>query len=101
MNWFSDMYLTEFKQSERDIQLDTLAKKYHVLCEQYDRTVCTGPIQHGSVMPMNSHEGALVVRNARQVFKQIEQEASFFGIKGNELWDAIRKWDGDLSDVLI
>jgi hypothetical protein len=99
MNWFSDMYLTEFKQSERDIQLDTLAKKYHVLCEQYDRTVCTGPIQHGLIMPMSPHERALVVRNAKQVFKQIEQEASFFGISNGEMWKAICKWDGDLSDV--
>ena len=99
MNWFSDMYLADFEPSERDIQLDTLAKKYHVLCEQYDRTVCTGPILDGSIMPMNSRERGLIVRNARQIFNQIEQEASFFGIKGNELWKAICKWDGDLSDV--
>lgn len=25
MNWFSDVYRTDFKQSERNIQLDTLA----------------------------------------------------------------------------
>lgn len=101
MNWFNDMYLTDFKQSERDIQLDTLAKKYHVLCEQYDRTVCTGPIQHGLIMPMSPHERGQVIHNANRVRKQIVQEASFFGISHDEIWDAIRKWDGDLSDVLI
>lgn len=60
-NW-SDEYLCSFEPSERDRCLCELAKRYHEVTEAYDRTVCTGPIRDGSILPANPDEMVLINR---------------------------------------
>ena len=55
--------------------LDMLSREYHLRCESYDRTVCTGSLdQHGDIRPANGHELALVNRNARNVIEALMSE---------------------------
>lgn len=82
-------YLCEWKPTERDRKMDELAKRYHTECEAYDRTVCTGPVCHGSIMPATYREMALVNLNARSVRKRIEEEARVECITREELAQAI------------
>ncbi len=84
----------EWKPTERDQRLHELATRYHVECETYDRTVCTGPIREDSIMPATPHEMALINRNAHAVRKRIEEEAQREGIGREELARAISKWHG-------
>jgi hypothetical protein len=60
---YRDLYLCTFKPTPRT-QLDELAAEYHERCEAYDRTVCTGPIIRGEIMPANWCERELINRNA-------------------------------------
>lgn len=71
-----------------------LAREYNDRTEAYDRTVCTGPITHGEIRPMNHHELALINRNALKVRREIEDRAMRErGIDRIELIKAIRKHD--------
>ena len=79
----------EWQPTERDNRLHELATRYHTECEAYDRTVCTGPIRDGSVMPIGPHELALVNRNAIRVRKQIMAEAEQHGISQQDMARAI------------
>lgn len=63
-----------FQHSERDQQLHQVAERYLRESEAYDRTVCTGPIRHGVVMPATSHERALISRNAQQLMDTLCRE---------------------------
>ena len=59
-----------------DAQLYARVKAYYDDCEAYDRTVCTGPIIHGSIMPANPRELGLINRYASQRLKQLKDETS-------------------------
>lgn len=63
-------YLQDFEPTEKDIYLWNLAKKYYLDCERYDRTVCTGRIIDGSVMPASPYQAGLVVANALMVLRE-------------------------------
>lgn len=82
-------YEQEWQPTEQDLKCVELAERYHHETEAYDRTVCSGPIQHGSVMPIGPHELALVNRNAIKVRKQIMAEAAAHGISAQEMARAI------------
>ena len=89
---------SEFEQvwvhSERDKRLHNLATRYHTECEAYDRTVCTGPIRHGEIMPLTSRELALVNQNAQVVKRRLRDEGLQHGITVDELHRAISHWRG-------
>ena len=85
----------EFVPTERDKVIHELATRYHVLCESYDRTVCTGPIRNGSIMPASGHEMRMINKNARHVRKLVEDDALIKGVGRKELWRAIGNWKGD------
>ncbi|WP_167492548.1 hypothetical protein [Pseudomonas leptonychotis] len=74
MNEFHALYQCTFQPSERDQQLRSVAERYVQESEAYDRTVCTGPIRHGWVMPGTSHEHALISRNAQQLMDALCRE---------------------------
>ena len=57
-------YEQEWRPTEQERKAAELAERYHRETEAYDRTVCSGPIRDGSVMPIGPHEMALVNRNA-------------------------------------
>lgn len=79
---------SEFEQecqpSDAEIALRELARRYHADCEAYDRTVCTGPIRHGSVMPAHFREAYLVGRNASQVRRRLALQAHALGFTDAE-----------------
>lgn len=66
-----------------------LAKEYHDRCEAYDRTVCTGPIQDGAIMPANTCQFALINIHASAVRADIICRARVAGIKAKEMQQAI------------
>lgn len=69
--------------------LRDLALRYHSECEAYDRTVCTGPIRNGEILPTTIQEVALVSRNARKVFSDLAQLAHIAGFSHRDLWKEI------------
>ena len=84
-----DIFSCEWTPSEQDNRLYELAKRYHEEAEAYDRTVCTGPVMHGSVMPFDHRELALVNGYAWRLRKQIMTEAAAHGINAQDMARAI------------
>lgn len=82
-------YEQEWQQTDQERKAAELAERYHRETEAYDRTVCTGPIRDGSVMPIGPHELALVNRNAIKVRAQIMAEATAAGISAEDMRRAI------------
>src|SRR3989337_3905382 len=74
-----DEYQCEWKPTERDLKMGALAQRYHAEAEAFDRTVCTGPIREGSILPANPREMAAISRNANTLRKQIMTQAAPFG----------------------
>ena len=79
----------EWTPTEKENKLQELALRYHAETEAYDRTVCTGPIVHGSIQPYGGRQTVLINQNAQQVFQRIEAEAARHDISRAELWRAI------------
>ncbi len=94
---FREQYFCEFEHTEQDIKLEALAARYHRECEAYDRSVCTGPIIDGYIMPATTSEIGLINRNAHKVRQSVEAQARLDGIGRNELQQAIGRWDGPLN----
>jgi hypothetical protein len=76
----SDIFTQEWAPTEHARKAHELAERYHRETEEYDRTVCTGPIRDGSIMPRDYREFGLVNRNAHKVRRQIMEEAAQAGI---------------------
>jgi hypothetical protein len=89
MNEFRIQHECEFRVSELEIKAAELAERYHRETEAYDRTVCTGPIRDGSIVPINQSQFVLVNRNAHKVRKQIMCEAKQYGIDPQDMARAI------------
>jgi hypothetical protein len=49
---YRKQYEQEWQSTARELKCLELAERYHRETEAYDRTVCTGPIRDGSVMPI-------------------------------------------------
>ena len=96
-----DEYNCDWQQTERDKQLHELATRYHTECETYDRTICTGLVRDGGIMPATSHELILINRNASAVRKKLNEEAVLSRITPEELGFAIRKWRGSAPNNKI
>jgi len=73
MNRFTDLHMCDFTLTERDQLLQSIAEQYVRETEAYDRTVCTGPIRHGSIVPVTSRQRALVSRNAQELMTSLCQ----------------------------
>lgn len=78
-------------QDEHSIKLRQLARQYIEGCEAYDRTVCTGPIERGAIMPRTSEEWALVRSNAHIAAEQLRRQAKDMGISAKEFNLALMK----------
>jgi len=74
------------------LELQALAEEYHRRTEEYDRTVCTGPIRNGGIMPATSREHGLIEQNARNVFKELARRAAAIGIWRRQLHYAISNY---------
>ena len=90
---FKDQYLGNWEPSESDAIKHQLAKRYHELTENYDRTVCTGPIMNGSIRPANHYQLAAINRNATKVRGMIMTEADREGISREEMRRTISRFD--------
>ena len=88
---YRKQYEQEWRPTERERKAAELAARYHSETDAYDRTVCTGPIRDGSVMPIGQHEMALVNRNAIKVREQIMHEAARHGISRQDMARAISR----------
>ena len=71
MQQFAHQYQCEFHITPAAAHLRQVAEQYIRDTEAYDRTVCTGPIISGEIMPATPHEHALISRNADQLFKRL------------------------------
>jgi hypothetical protein len=78
-------------QSEHQIKLRQLARQYVEECEAYDRTVCTGPIERGAIMPRTSEEWALSRSNAHIAAEQLRRQAKDMGISAKDFNLALMK----------
>ncbi|WP_350614643.1 hypothetical protein [Pseudomonas sp. HY7a-MNA-CIBAN-0227] len=68
---FANLYQSDFTPTESERRLSAAAEQYIAETEAYDRTVCTGPIKHGAIMPASSHEFVLVNRNAMRTMDRL------------------------------
>lgn len=50
-----------------------LAVEYYRRTEAYDRSVCTGPVRDGEILPSSHHELALINRNALAVLRELQE----------------------------
>jgi hypothetical protein len=85
---FQRMYYCS-PMSDADISLNELAMKYHEQTERYDRSVCSGPIVDGAIMPANGRERAAINRNAAKVRDALCVEAMRLGFGKREWQSAI------------
>jgi len=75
---FKHEYMCTFAISEKEKTLNELAIRYRDECEAYDKTVCTGGMKYGEIMPSNPSEMRLIDKNARNVLKKLlESEVAF------------------------
>lgn len=88
--------LAEGRRWVVNASLRELAKEYDRRTEEYDRTVCTGPIKDNAIMPMHPGEYALIQANARRVLAEMIERAAAIGYSRAELFDAIceNRYDG-------
>lgn len=68
---FANLYQGDFSLTESERRLSAATEQYIAETEAYDRTVCTGPIFKGSIMPTNSHERGLANRNAMRAMDRL------------------------------
>lgn len=71
-----------------------IARQYSIETERFDRTVCTGPLLRGSIIPSAPHEHASINRNAGQVAKKWRHEADRLGISWNDVKRAMQVYEG-------
>lgn len=82
---FEQLYVTELRSA-----LDDLADEYPRRCEAFDRTVCTGPMRDGCIMPATPRKMAIISRHACEVRAEMRQRAVGEGCTAGELDRAIR-----------
>lgn len=77
------------KLSANQAWLEKLARAYIKRVEDYDRTVCTGPVTRLGIMPVGVHEQGLVNANAREVGDKLRAAALLRGFAAHEFRDAV------------
>lgn len=75
--------------SVEERKLQELAREYHTRTEAYDRTVCTGPILHGAIMPSTPHERRLINNNAELVRDELGAKAALLGFTQQQWREAL------------
>ena len=89
---FKREYLCEFTPNPNERALYEIAKRYHEVTEAYDRTVCTGPIVKGLILPESHYQVVAINRHARQVFNDLFHGAESLGITRAEMQEAVGKY---------
>lgn len=91
---FEKDYLGEWNPSSKEEYLYNIAHQYHIETEQYDRTVCTGPIgKGGGVLPSSGLELAKINGHARDLLITLQDKAwREFGIPKADVVGAISRY---------
>lgn len=79
------------QETDDERKLRELAEEYHRRTEAYDRTICTGPIKRGAIMPANGWEASQINRHAIGVRDALEAGALKLGFTPKQWRDAIRR----------
>lgn len=88
---FNRQYMGTFEISEKDIELQNIAKQYHDACDKYDDHVCTGWSHSDNCsMPVNNRQLQLVNRNAQLVRLRLVRENQQF--TSDEIRKAISRY---------
>lgn len=74
-----------------DERLFALGHEYHNRCETYDRTICSGPVRDGGIMPMTSRELGLINRHALAISKEIIARGERMGFTKAQIQEAIAR----------
>lgn len=91
-NYASD-YLGVWELGEDEKNLIELSKKYHKLCDDFDKRICTGKSEYDdSPMPATPWQRHAVTRNASQVLTEICCFGESVGLKRNEIIEYIRNY---------
>lgn len=90
------MFYTEtmgipWTETNSERKLRELAEEYYRRTEDFDRTVCSGPIVRGCIMPANGREVSLINRYARLVNDELKAEAAKLGFSFQEWHEVKRK----------
>ena len=72
-----------------EIAARELAEDYHRVTEEFDRSVCTGPIVNGSIRPACTYEIAKINRFARQAYAHRLEGAIQAGATRKQFHDAV------------
>ncbi len=78
-----------YTPSKEEIRLRELAEEYHKTCEDYDRTICTGPIKDGAILPATGEEAAAINRHATAVRNGLFRRAQELGFDRQQWMEAI------------
>jgi hypothetical protein len=88
MKDFEKLYFCTFEPSAHDQRLHDIATEYHKVCEEYNKTVCSGKSKHDDCsMPVNCQELRLVNWNANMVMSRLINQNQ--GIEPKEIQKAI------------
>ena len=80
-----------YYNNEKDFVLYKLAMWYHQECEAFDRTVCTGPIEHGNIKPATIDELRKINANAVKVRAKLQYIAEQQGYTHKEFRNMVSK----------
>lgn len=69
MQHIADQYLCQPLPTPAELR--AAAERYVREAEAFDRTICTGPIIDGAIMPASPHERAVISRAADELFKSL------------------------------
>jgi len=72
--------------------LDDLARAYHEQRDNYQHSVCTGPIINGCPSPANVPEQGLVTQFERALFKELTSKAINNGLRQGDLRIALMNY---------
>lgn len=83
------LFYGEFTIEGRDPDLVNLAAEYYRRAEEYDRTVCTGPIGPDGIMPATPAELAAINRHADQLRRELVDRALQAGFTAAQFKEAM------------
>jgi hypothetical protein len=78
-----------YTPTKEEIRLRELAEEYHKTCEDYDRTICTGPIKDGAILPATGEEASAINRHATAVRNGLFRRAQELGFDRQQWMEAI------------
>ena len=85
MNAFQAYFQCHPTPTAVDLELYQLAQTYYLQTEAFDRTVCTGPIRHGEILPASEDERRRINAHAAEVLSRLQERARLLHPNGIEL----------------